>query len=67
MDKLSKQDRSERMSRVRGTDTKPEMVVRRLVHGMGYRYRLHVKQLPGHLDLVFPTPGKINFCYLAEL
>ncbi len=44
------------MSRVRNGDTKPEMQVRRLVHGMGYRYRLHAKHLPGCRDLVFPNP-----------
>lgn len=37
----------------KGKDTKPEMVVRRLAHGMGYRYRLHRKDLPGKPDLVF--------------
>ena len=58
MDNLSKQDRSEPMSRVRGTDTKPEMVVRHLVHSMGYRYRLHAKQLPGRPDLVFSYAWK---------
>lgn len=63
MDNLSKQDRSEQMSRVRGTDTKPEMVVRRLVHSMGYRYRLHTKQLPGRPDLVFPKLSKIIFVH----
>ena len=41
------------MGRVRGRDTKPEMVVRRLLHGMGYRYRLHAKDLPGRPDIVF--------------
>lgn len=44
------------MSRVRNADTEPEMIVRRLVHGMGYRYRLHGRDLPGNPDLVF-TPG----------
>jgi len=37
---------SHRMSKVRAADTKPEMTVRRLLHGLGYRYRLHVKDLP---------------------
>ena len=41
------------MARVRGRDTKPEMVVRRLLHSMGYRYRLHAKELPGSPDIVF--------------
>ena len=53
MDTLDKAERSERMSRVRGKNTKPEMVVRRLLHGLGYRYRLHAKDLPGAPDIVF--------------
>ena len=53
MDTLTKAQRSERMSRIRGKDTVPEMLVRRLVHGLGYRYRLHRKDLPGKPDLVF--------------
>lgn len=51
------------MSRVRGKDTKPEMVVRRLVHGMGYRYRLHRRDLPGVPDLVFPARKKVVFVH----
>jgi len=42
------------MSRIRAKNTKPEMAVRRLVHSLGYRYRLHRKDLPGAPDLVFP-------------
>jgi len=42
------------MSRIRSRDTSPEMIVRRLMHGMGYRYRLHVAKLPGKPDIVFP-------------
>ena len=53
--------RSEIMRAVRSKDTKPEMVVRRLVHGMGYRYRLHRKDLPGKPDLVFPARRKVIF------
>jgi DNA mismatch endonuclease (patch repair protein) len=45
--------RSERMRRVRARNTQPELVVRRLFHGMGYRYRLHAKELPGRPDIVF--------------
>jgi DNA mismatch endonuclease (patch repair protein) len=51
------------MSRIRGKDTKPEMVVRRLVHAMGYRYRLHQKDLPGKPDLVFPCLKKVIFVH----
>ena len=47
------------MRRIRSRDTAPEMVVRRLVHGMGFRYRLHCAELPGKPDLVFPRLGKI--------
>lgn len=46
MDTLTPAERSERMSRVRSKDTKPEMLVRTLVHRMGFRYRLHDRSLP---------------------
>ena len=59
MDTLTSDQRSARMRRVRHKDTKPEMAVRRLVHGMGYRYRLHTSGLPGKPDLVFPGRHKI--------
>ncbi|WP_223415607.1 MULTISPECIES: very short patch repair endonuclease [unclassified Pseudomonas] len=63
MDTLSPHQRSERMGRVRSANTKPEMLVRRLVFGMGYRYRLHRKDLPGKPDLVFPSQRKIIFVH----
>lgn len=47
------------MAAVKGKDTVPEITVRRLVHAMGYRYRLHVRSLPGTPDLVFPSRRKI--------
>ncbi|MDD4891774.1 MAG: very short patch repair endonuclease, partial [Phycisphaerae bacterium] len=47
MDNLTTKQRSRQISLVRAKDTKPEMTVRRLVHALGYRYRLHVKDLPG--------------------
>lgn len=62
-DTLSPGERSKRMSRVRNKDTKPEMVVRKLVHGMGYRYRLHRTDLPGKPDLVFPSRHKVIFVH----
>ncbi|MDA8172204.1 MAG: DNA mismatch endonuclease Vsr [Nitrospiraceae bacterium] len=62
-DTLSPEERSIRMSLVRSKDTKPEMRVRRLVHAMGYRYRLHVSDLPGHPDMVFPSRRKIIFVH----
>jgi len=63
MDTLSPEARSERMARVRGKDTGPELRVRRLVHGMGYRYRLHDKRLPGSPDLVFAGRRKLIFIH----
>jgi len=63
MDTLTPEQRSERMSRVRGKDTKPELVVRRLIHGLGYRYRLHRRDLPGIPDLVFPSRRKVIFVH----
>ena len=53
MDTLTPTERSEMMRRVRGKDTKPEMRVRRILHGLGYRYRLHARELPGTPDIVF--------------
>lgn len=63
MDTLTTAERSERMSRVRSKDTKPEMSVRSLVHRMGFRFRLHDRNLPGNPDLVFPSRGKIIFVH----
>ena len=63
IDTLTPKERSERMSRIRGKDTKPEMIVRRLTHGMGYRYRLHYRNLPGIPDLVFPRLKKVIFIH----
>jgi DNA mismatch endonuclease (patch repair protein) len=63
MDPLSPQQRSERMSRVRHKDTEPELVVRRLVHGLGYRYRLHAARLPGKPDLVFAARQRVIFVH----
>ena len=51
------------MSRIRAKNTRPEMFIRRLVHGMGYRYRLHRRDLPGTPDLVFPRRGKVIFMH----
>lgn len=62
-DTLTVKERSERMSRVRGVGTKPEMVVRRLAHGLGYRFRLHGKDLPGKPDIVFRTKKKVIFVH----
>ena len=51
------------MAAVRQKDTAPEMAVRRLLHGMGYRYRLHSRDLPGCPDLVFPGRRKVVFVH----
>lgn len=61
MDSASNVRRSEIMSRIRSTDTQPEMRSRRLLHGLGYRYVLHRRDLPGVHDLVFPSRRKIVF------
>jgi DNA mismatch endonuclease (patch repair protein) len=47
------------MARIRKTDTKPEMIVRRMVHAMGYRYRLHDQRLPGNPDIVLERHRKV--------
>lgn len=62
-DPLSPAERSERMSRIKSKDTKPEMFVRSLVHGMGYRYRLHARDLPGNPDLVFRSRERVIFVH----
>lgn len=51
------------MARIRAKGSKPEMMVRRLVHRLGYRFRLHRKDLPGTPDLVFPGKRKIIFVH----
>lgn len=55
--------RSEIMARIRGKNTSPEMAVRKLVFRMGYRYRLHRRDLPGTPDLVFISLKKIIFTH----
>lgn len=51
------------MSLVRSRDTSPEIRVRKLVHGLGYRYRLHSRELPGSPDLVFKSRRKVIFVH----
>ncbi|MHC6082990.1 very short patch repair endonuclease [Ralstonia solanacearum] len=63
MDSVSAARRSEIMGRVRSRDTKPELLVRRLIYAMGYRYRLHAKDLPGKPDLVFRSRRKVVFVH----
>jgi DNA mismatch endonuclease (patch repair protein) len=61
MDILTPADRSIRMGLIRSRHTKPELAVRRLVHAMGFRYRLHGKCLPGKPDLVFTGRRRVIF------
>lgn len=63
MDTLTPSQRSERMSRIRSKDTKPELAVRSITHALGYRYRLHAAKLPGKPDLVFPSRKKVIFVH----
>lgn len=66
MDILAPEQRSSLMSRIRGKDTGPEIKVRRLAHALGFRFRLHRRDLPGSPDLVFPSRRQIIFvhgCY----
>lgn len=55
--------RSRQMALIRSADTKPEMIVRRALHAMGYRYRLHRRDLPGTPDLVFPQRKAVVFVH----
>ena len=59
VDIVTPQRRSQIMSGIRSKGMKPEMIVRRNLHAMGYRYRLHRKDLPGKPDLVFPARRKV--------
>jgi DNA mismatch endonuclease (patch repair protein) len=63
MDKLSIDERSRLMARVRSKDSAPEMTVRKMVHHMGFRYRLHQRSLPGCPDLVFRSRKKVIFVH----
>jgi DNA mismatch endonuclease (patch repair protein) len=63
MDTLSPEARSLLMSKIRGKDTLPELAVRRMLFALGYRYRLHSRNLPGRPDLVFPARRKVVFVH----
>lgn len=62
-DRLTPERRSWNMSRIRGKDTGPERLVRSLLHRMGYRFRLHGKDLPGRPDLVLPKYRTVVFVH----
>jgi DNA mismatch endonuclease, patch repair protein len=62
-DVFSKEKRSWIMSRVKGRDTKPEILVRSLIFRMGFRFRLHRRDLPGTPDIVLPRHGKVIFVH----
>lgn len=63
MDHLSREKRSQNMAAIHSEDTSPEIAVRKMVYALGYRYRLHVPDLPGKPDLVFPSRKKILFVH----
>jgi DNA mismatch endonuclease, patch repair protein len=62
-DIVDRATRSRMMSAIRGTDTKPEITVRRYLHGRGFRYRLHVKGMPGRPDVVLPKYSTAVFVH----
>lgn len=63
MDNKTKAERSLNMSRIRAKDTKPELTIRRLLFADGFRYRIHVKTLPGTPDLVLPKYRAVIFIH----
>jgi DNA mismatch endonuclease (patch repair protein) len=62
-DTISKEKRSWNMSRIRAKNTKPEMIVRSALHKAGYRFRLHVSNLPGMPDIVLPKYKTVIFVH----
>jgi DNA mismatch endonuclease (patch repair protein) len=63
VDTITPAQRSLLMARIRAANTKPELSVRRLAHGLGFRFRLHRRDLPGAPDLVFPSRRKVIFVH----
>ncbi|ADN78337.1 very short patch repair endonuclease [Geobacter sulfurreducens] len=63
MDRISKEHRSWNMSRIKGRDTKPEMIVRSALHKLGYRFRLHSRTLPGKPDIVLAKHKTVIFVH----
>lgn len=62
-DHLTSEKRSRLMGRIRSKGSTPEMIVRRAAHALGYRFRLHRRDLPGTPDLVFPSRRKVVFVH----
>ena len=63
MDIISAETRSDMMRSVQSKNTQPEMLVRRYLHKLGFRFRLHDKRLPGQPDIVFPSRKKVIFVH----
>ena len=66
VDKIEKKARSANMSKIRSKDTKPELKVRKILHKLGYRFRLYRKDIPGRPDIVLPkhkTVVFVNGCF----
>jgi DNA mismatch endonuclease, patch repair protein len=63
MDSLTRDERSALMRKVRGTNTRPELAVRKIAHAIGYRFRLHRRDLPGTPDLAFIALRKVVFVH----
>lgn len=62
-DRINREKRSWNMSRIRSKDTKPEILLRKALHGIGFRYRLHDRNMPGSPDLVFPKYRAVIFVH----
>ena len=62
-DIVNSQTRSRMMAGIRGKDTKPELALRRALHALGFRYRLHVKGVPGKPDIVMPKYNAVIFVH----
>jgi len=63
VDVLTKKQRSFNMSQIRDKNTKPEIIIRSVIHRMGFRFRLHDKNLPGKPDIVLPRHKKVIFVH----
>lgn len=63
VDRISSEKRSHNMAQIKGKDTKPEKLVRSLLHRMGFRFRIHVKRLPGCPDIVLPRYKAVIFVH----